>query len=230
MKGAVQREQQMSRHWPLWWQRLGLELKGIPPPARQSSSPTHTHTHCYLSCSTDGEVDDRDDTSYLICTPPQYPAASKASLYPPRAAKIFKVCGVCLWGGGTSQGELYKSRRQSTKANALPSDIFRGIYSHAYSSPLFSTFMHIHYFTWLKYPPRPVISLRVQIQLVWWSDDEPFKTPHALADSLSLFSCFPIQPVCICLFLGSNHRRHPREKKCSFWFNLASSHLGTPIS
>lgn len=59
--------------------------------------------------------------------------------------------------------------------------------------------MHILYFALLKYPPRPIVSLRVQIQLVWSSDDEPFKSPHALAGSLSSFSCFSIQSVCVCL-------------------------------
>lgn len=84
-------------------------------------------------------------------------------------------CVVCTWegwvGGVQARGKLYRSRRQSTKANAPPPDIFRGIYSHAYSSLLFWEFMHIHYFTWLKYPPKPTVSFRVQIWLVWSSAD-----------------------------------------------------------
>lgn len=100
MKGEVQREQQMSKRWPLWWQKLGLELKGTPPPNPQSSSPMsthtpkHTQTHHYLPI-TDGWVNDEDDTSYLILASPQYPAASKAFQYPPKAVKIFKVCSAC---------------------------------------------------------------------------------------------------------------------------------------
>lgn len=113
------------------------------------------------------------------------------------------VC-LCRLGGG------YRSCRQGTKANVPPPDIFRGIYSYVYSSLLFWKFMHIHYVSWLKYPPEPIVSFRVRIQLVWSSDDGPLKAPHALVDSMSSFSCFPVQPVCVSLSQGNNHRRHPR--------------------
>lgn len=56
MKGEVQREQQMSKHWPLWWQRLRLELKEMPscrsPPPLKAATPcppTRTHTHFVTS-------------------------------------------------------------------------------------------------------------------------------------------------------------------------------------
>ena len=130
--------------------------------------------------------------------------ASKAALYPPRAVKIFKVCGVL----GGLQGE--RGRRgggcctevtgKAPTVNVPPPDIFRGIYSHSYSSLLFWEFMHTHYFTWLKYPPKHIASFRVQIQLVWWSDDGPLKATHApwtrcRRSLVSLFSLF----VSMCL-------------------------------
>lgn len=48
IKGQIQREQQMSKRWPLWWQRLGLELKDMPnhpPPSLLHTSTPHSRTH-----------------------------------------------------------------------------------------------------------------------------------------------------------------------------------------
>lgn len=177
MKGEVQREQQMSKRWPLWWQRLRLELKDMPSdpplsplPPLKASSPMSTHTHTFAAALMDRLTTEMTQATWSVChlrilQPP------KAALHPPRAVKSSK----CVWGGGIqARGRaVQKSHSKAPKQNVPPPDIFRGIYSNAYSSLLFWKFMHIHYFTWLKYPPKPIVSLRVQIQLVCSRDDEP---------------------------------------------------------
>lgn len=196
--------------WPLWWQRLRLELKDMPgcPPPPPPPKPTHpprkaaapcppTYTHSAPFAAALMEV---IQATWSVCHL-RILQLPKLPYIHPELWKSSK-CVVCVWGGGW--GAVQKSQ-----ANVPPPDILRGIYSHAYSSLLLWKFMHIHYFTWLKYPPKPIVSLRVQIQLVWSSDDGPLKVPHALVDSVSWFSCFPIQSVCVCLSQGNNHRRHP---------------------
>lgn len=103
-----------------------------------------------------------------------------------------------MWGVASRGGALQKSKAKHQSKCATTRHL-KGIYSHAYSRLLFWKFMHIHYFTWLKYPLKPIVSFRVQIQLVWLNDDGPLKAPHALVDSVPSCSCFPIQPVCVCL-------------------------------
>lgn len=169
---------------------------------------THIHTH---SATLAAALMDRLTTEMLQAT---WSVCHLSILQPPKLSHIhpeLRKSSKCVCVRGVyARGELYRSRKQSTKANALPPDIFRGIYSHAYSSLLFWKFMHIHYLTWLRYPLKPIVSFRVQIQLVWLSDDGPLKAPHALVDSVSSLSCFPIQPVCVCLSQRNNHTRHSR--------------------
>lgn len=216
MKGEVQREQQMSKHWPLWWQRLRLELKEMlsccSPPTPQSSNPMSSHRGTHTDFATLVAA-----LTYKLTMAMIQVTRSVHHLRIPQSLKLPASTQSCenlqsVWRVGVTsrEGGLYRSHRHSTKANVPLPDIFRGICSHAYSSLLFWRFMHIHYFTWLKYPPKPVVSLRVQIQLVWSSDDGPFKAPHTPVDSLSSLSCFSIQPVCVSLSQGNSRRRHPR--------------------
>lgn len=122
-------------------------LKAAAAPCPPACVHTHTHTQRQ---SAPRQVNTGEDTgeSYLICKPPHDPAASAAASYPPRAVKIFKVCGI--WGLRARGGGREAAQKSQAKApkqmchsqTSLGEDLFL-----VHSSLLFWKFIHIHYFT-----------------------------------------------------------------------------------
>lgn len=144
----------------------------------------------------------------LVSAP--YPAASKAAPRPIHSREnlqsVWHVWFTSQAGEVCWVARLYRSHRQSTKANVPLPDIFTGGFilartvAYCFGSSCISITSH----DW-NIPPEPMVSFRVQIQLVWRSDDwGPLTAPYAQVESVPSFSCFPStfrlgMSVCLCV-------------------------------
>lgn len=146
---------------------------------------------------------------------PQYPAAPKAFLYPPRAVKIFKVCGVYVggWGRGcTGQGGSCTEvagkapKQMRHRQTSLGGFILLLTVAYCFGSSCISITSH----DW-NIPRSLQFHSGFRFDLFGRVLMGPLTAPHALVDSVSSFSCFPIQPVCVRLSVsGEQPQETPR--------------------